>query len=272
MNFTKTILALVIIGLMSQNTQAQFLKKLKKKVEDKIERTVIDKTADEAAKKTDKSLDKVFNPDFGSKEPKQVDIENIPKYFDFEYKYQLTFTSEKSEMEINYFLKPGASYLGTTTNAGPEMFMVMDGKENTSYMFMDMGDNKICKTMSLDVSGNFDDESDNVLEDYSISKLPNKTFLGYDCEGMKMENDDYTFIIYFTNEAEISFNDVFETDPSRIPESMKGFFNDNKNALMMYMDMTDKKNKRKKNTSGTMECTLLEPTDFKIKTSGYQFM
>lgn len=270
---TKSILAsTVLLMMISYSAEAQFLKKLKKKVEDRVEETIINKTTEEASKKTDKTLDKVFNPDFSSKEPKQVDIENVPKYFDFEYKYQLTFTSAKSEMEIDYFLKPSASYFGTTTSGVPGMFMVMDGKENTNYMFMDMEGHKICKTLSLDVSGEFDDESDNVLEDYSITKLPNKTFLGYDCEGMKMENDDYTFIIYFTNEAEISFNDVFETDPSRIPQSMKGFFNDNKNALMMYMDMTDKKNKRKKNTSGTMECTLLEPTDFKIKTSGYQFM
>lgn len=130
---------------------------------------------------------------------------------------------------------------------------------------------KFCKATSLDVSGNFESEQ-NLLEDYTITTLPNKTFLGYDCEGTKMENDDYRFIIYFTNEPEFSFNDVFKTDQSQIPESMKSFFKNNKNALMMYMEMKDKKNKGRKNASGTMQCTLLEPTDFKINTSEYKFM
>lgn len=275
---TKNIIASAVLFMMiSYSAEAQFLKKLKKKVEDRVEETIINKTSEEAAKKTDKSLDKVFNPDFSSKEPKEVNKEDVPKYFDFEYKYQLTFTYENYENEIDYFLKPGASYLGVRPSAGSEidMFTVMDGKENTHYMFMDMEGQKIVKTTSLDVSGSLDDEGNvNVLNDYKITKLPNKTYLGYDCEGVKMENDEYKLIIYFTNEAKISFNDVFKTDPTRIPETMKGFFNDNKNALMMYMDMDmkDKKNKRKRNTSGTMECTLLEPTEFKLKTSGYKFM
>ncbi|NBC57290.1 MAG: DUF4412 domain-containing protein [Bacteroidetes bacterium] len=270
MNIKKSILCLMTLGLISQGLQAQFLKKLKKKVEDKVEETIIEKSSDEAAKKTDQSLDKIFNPDFGSTEAKEVNKEDIPEIFEFDYKYQLKLTSSKSDMKIDYFLKPGASYLGSKPDVGSEMFMVLDGNSNTNYMFMDMGGTKICKTTSLN-SGNLESNS-NQLEDYKITELPNKTFLGYNCEGIKMENDEYEFMIYYTNEAKVSFNDVFKTNPEQIPSSMKGFFDENQNALMMYMDMKDKKNNGRKNISSTMECTLLEPTSLKVRTSQYKIM
>jgi len=38
------------------------------------------------------------------------------------------------------------------------------------------------------------------------------------------------------------------------------------------MDMKDKKNKKKKNTSGTMECTIIEKNSFNFSTKGYTFM
>lgn len=267
-----TLIAFLISMLFINNAEAQFLKKLKKTVEDAVEETVINKAADKASEKASKSMDKIFDPSFGGgKKGEKVVPQNLPESFSFEYKYQLMMSTTKGDMKMDYLLKPGASYLGVSMDVGPKMFMIMDGEQNISYMFIDSNDNKICTATSLDITDDLDDEMNN-LDNYTITSLPNKTFLGYDCPGLQMENDDYVFIMYYTNEAPVSFNDVFKTDPDRIPVALKSHFNENQNSLMMYMDMKDKKNKGKKNTSGTMECTSLETTDFELSTAGYKLM
>lgn len=254
------------------NLNAQFLKKLKKKVEQKVEQTVINKTADKAAQKTSKSMDKVFDPNLGgNRSGKKVTPTDVPGSFEFDYRYQMTMTTSQGQMEMDYFLKPNSPYLGVKMNQGMEMFMVMDGEKNINYMFMESGGTKIGTATSLDAS-DITDTDDYDMSDYTVTDLPNKTFLGYNCEGKRMENEDYVFIMYYTNDAEVSFNDVYKTDPERIPDAVKSQFKGAEGALMMYMDMKDKKNKGKRNTSGTMECTVLEPTNFSFNTSGYQFM
>ncbi|MEA1787207.1 DUF4412 domain-containing protein [Arenibacter sp. GZD96] len=271
---TKMIIvsALFFSMVFMETSEAQFLKKLKNRVEQTVEETVINKTANKAAEKASRSMDKVFDANLGSgKQGKRVVPENIPGSFDFEYQYRLTMTTDKGAMDLDYFLTPGASYLGSKINAGMEMFMVMDGDENITYMFMDSGGNKMATATQVDLSDiEEDDEFD--TSGFTITDLPNKTYLGYDCIGKQMENADYVFTLYFTNDALISFNDVFKTDSDRVPPALRSQLKDYEGALMMYMDMKDKKNKGKKNTSGTMECTLLEPVNFSFNTSGYTFM
>ena len=273
----KTKMALISLLLsmaMVQTTNGQFLNNLKKKVEQRVEQTVINKTANKAAETASSSMDKVFDSNFwgAGKMGNKITPKNIPSNFDFEYTYQLTVSTSEGNMKMDYLLKPGASYLGMKMDMGSQMFMVMDGGENLNYMFMESGGNKIVTVTALDVSEiiNGNDEGMNNLENYTITKLPNKTYLGFDCEGIQMENDAYVFVMYYTNEAEISFNDVFKTDQGRIPIALQSHFKENQNALMLFMDMKDKMKKGKKNTSGTMECTLLEASNFNFSTIGYQ--
>lgn len=254
------------------NVNAQFLGKLKKKVEQRVEQTVINKTADKAAQKTSKTMDKVFNPNLGGgKKGKKVTPQNLPSNFDFEYQYRLTMTTKEGAMDLDYFLKPGATYLGSKMSTGLEMFMVMDGHENITYMFMESSGNKIATATQIDLS-DIEEDEDFDMSSFTVTDMPNKTFLGYDCIGKKMENDDYTFIIYFTPDGPVSFNDVFPSNSDQFPPALRNQMEQYEGSLMMYMDMKDKKNKGKKNTSGTMECTLIEQTNFNFSTAGYTFM
>ncbi len=262
------ILSLVFLCTGFQ-AEAQFLDKLKKRVEKRVEQTVINKTADKAAQKTSKTMDKVFNPQLGSgMAGKRVTPENIPGSFDFEYLYRMTMTTSEGAMDMDYYLKPGATYMGAKMNAGMEMFMIMDGHANITYMFMESGGNKIGTATSVDLS----DVPEEDMGDYTITDLPNKTFMGYDCVGKKMENADYEFTMYFTPDAPVSFNDVFKSNSDQIPPALRKHMQQYEGALMMYMDMKDKKNKGKKNSSGTMECTILEENKFNFSTKGYTFM
>ncbi len=262
----------VCFFVFSTTGQAQFLEKLKNKVEKRVEQTVINKTADKAAQKTSKTMDKVFDPQLGGgKKGKKVTPQNVPSTFEFDYQYRLTMTTKEGNLDIDYFLKPGATYMGSKVSAGPEMFMVLDGHSNITYMFMESGGNKIATATLIDLS-DIPEDNEFDMSSFTITDLPNKTFLGYDCIGKKMENDDYTFIMYFTPDGPVSFNDVFPSNSDQFPPALRNQLQQYEGATMMFMDMKDKKNKGKKNTSGTMECTLLEKTNFNFNTTGYIFM
>lgn len=254
--------------------QAQFLKNLGKKVENKVENTIINKTSNKAGKETGKAVDKVLEPEPSEKQDKKTSkkttSKNLPSSYEFEYQYRLTMTTTQGKLDIDYFLKPGASYLGSKMNQGVEMFMVMDSDSNTNYMFMDSGGNKIATATSM--NGNEIINASKNDKDYTITDLPPKTILGYKCIGKQMENDEYLIKMYYTTDAGISFNDVFQSGNDQIPDAMKIHFNSAEGALMMYMDMIDKKNKGKKSSSGTMECTLLKQNKFNFNTSGYQLL
>lgn len=268
---------LVFLLFLGNVMHAQFLEKLKKSVEDKVEKTIINKTSDKAAQKTDKALDRVFDVNLEKNNKAERIIPNyVPPTFEFEYQYRLTMTTatSKTKMNMDYFLKPKATYMGIKVDQmkEQEVFMIMDGQTNINYMFINAGENKMATATSINGDDIVDENQTNNYDGYTFTDLPNKTFLGYDCKGKKMENNEYIFIMYFTNEAPISFNDVFKMDTDRIPQAIKNQFKEGENATMMYMEMKDKLNKGKKDKSGTMECTLLEPKRFTFSTNGYRFM
>jgi hypothetical protein len=277
-NLCKTsFISALFLVFLGNSIQAQFLDKLKKSVEEKVEKVIIDKTSDKAAQKTDKTLDKVFDVKLGGdKQAKKITLENIPISFEFNYQYRLTITTAqgKNKMNMDYFLKPKATYMGTKVDqmTEQEVFMIMDGQANINYMFIESGDNKIVTATSIDGDEIIVENQDYNYDAYTFTDLHNKTFLGYNCKGKKMENNEYLFIMYFTNEAPISFNDVFKTDTDRMPEAIKNQFKEGENGTMMYMEMKDKLNKGKKDKSGTMECTLMEAKSFTFNTTGYKFM
>ncbi|MDP3946153.1 MAG: hypothetical protein Q8Q51_09670 [Lutibacter sp.] len=265
---TPAYFILIMLILCSTTTNAQFLKDLKKRVEERLVETVIEKTAEKVSQKASNSMDRAFDLDLKTNnQGKKISPQNLPGSFDFDYKYRLSITNGKGAMNLDYLLKSEANYLGIKADMDSEILMIMDRGQNINYMFMNTVDDKICTSTELIINN----EPCN-LSDYTVTELPNKTFLRYDCKGLRIENSDYVFTMYFTNETPISINDVFKTDSSRFPTIIQSQLQGSENALIMYMEMKDKKNKGKKSNSGIMECTLLEPISFTFNTSGYQFM
>src|SRR5690554_4488339 len=118
-------------------------------------------------------------------------------------------TTANGEMDLDYFLEPDATYMGMKMNAGVPFFRVIDDDANTTFMFMESGGNKVVTATSIDIDETLDDIEDiesPSLEDLTLTDLPNKTFLEYDCIGKKFENDAYTFVSYFTVDAPVSFD------------------------------------------------------------------
>lgn len=272
---------LVLVCMTGQNLNAQFLEKLGKKVGDAVENTVINKTTKKAEKETGNAMDEVLEPGKSNKKNKsksqsnsknnsETNSNSSPKTssptskssYDFSYQYQLTMKTTKGSMVMDYFVQPKADYMGSKMSmSGMEQFMIFEN--NKIHTFMEMNGMKIAQSIN---SQNFTNELDVDVDknDYKVSEIPGKTILGYKCKGMKMENDEYEFKIYYTNDAPFSLNNLGSSDQI-IPEKFKNQVGDN--SLMMEMQMVDKK-KNKNNT--TMECTLAAENKFTFSTQGYQ--
>lgn len=269
LNF-KFLLVMVFSLCFIPTSQSQFLKKLQKRVEQKVENTVIDKTADKAADKASKSMDKVFdiNPFGEGGSTEKADPAVVANSYDFTWKYSLKMSTESGEILFDYFLKPDATYFGFTTATMDNMFTVMDNENNVTVMYMNSGDNNI--GMVTKMMGDFEVDTDNDANaNAKFEKLPNKTINGYACKGVRVTSDDYIMEMYYTNETDISFNDLFKNSKNNVPLKFQDYFKPGEKALMITMDAKSLKNKKQ---DMKMECVGLEKVSKTIKKSDYKFM
>ena len=267
------LIAVILTSFGVSQSNAQFFEKLKRRVLEKTEDLVIDKvadkTADKAANKTGEAMDKLLNPDFGSlMNPmgKKVDMSKLPASYNFDYLYSMKMTTQEGAVDMDYYLSKTEPYMGMKMNMGEDknmnMSMVFDEGNKTLFTFV----NGMAMATEMDLSDAATTEDVDMYNDYSFKELPNRTFLGYDCIGREMENDEYKFTIYIAPNMEAGFGNMFKSKHANIPPSMQKFSKEYENGLMMYMEMVDKKNKKKKNSNATMECVAFEPTDLVINT------
>ncbi len=274
MKITKLLLVAVLLLGAVQSTHAQFLNRLKKKIVDETERVVIDKTADKAAEKTGEAMDDILSSDLGVDNifggiGSPMDMGQLPEAYRFDYLYCLKMANQAGDLQFDYLLSKTGSYMGMKPNLGTDITMVID-EENKAIVTMTGGQVFAMEMDEEADTGHITGEGDDGMEslgDYTITQLPNRTFLGYDCIGYRMENDEHSMIVYVAPDMEAGFGNVFKRKQANIPPQMQSLAKHYENGLMMYMEMDDKKNKDKKeDTSTTIECTAFEKTDAVIRT------
>jgi hypothetical protein len=264
-NFILSVLALL---LSCSIVKAQFLKDLKKRVEERAKEVVEYKTADKAGQMTENALEKILNPNLGGlikggAKGKPVDTSELPDAYSFDYRYAMKMSTSAGEMQFDYFLNPNESYLGYKMEMGMELFSIIDEERRIIVNYID--GNPIAT--SMDLAENLDGEEEEYLEDFqnfTLTELPNREFLGYDCIGRLMENEQYKFTVYFATDMPANFDNVFKNTQTNLPPELQRFAEDYPNSLMMYMEMEDKENKGKKNGSATMECVAFESYEYTI--------
>src|SRR5690606_35882490 len=104
-------------------------------------------------------------------------------------------------------------------------------------------------------------------EKFTFETLADKTINGLDCKGVKAVNDGYEMTMYFITDAEVSFDDIYKNNKTKIPHALKEYFNEDDKVLMIHMDM---KNLKKKKESATMECIGLEEIQKSVNKSDYK--
>lgn len=263
------LLSLFFCGI-TFNTHAQFLKQLKKQVIEKSKEAIIDKTSNKVAENVSDrvsnqvvdALDNVLGsgydgilPSFG----KTIDIDALPAVYSFDYVYSLKIKSTEGDMVIDYFLNKSEPFMGAKINVSNDIFMVFD--DGNKALVTIFGGNAIATELS------FDDTSDDTINDfdtnYTISNLPNKTIMGYNCVGRLIENDEHSIKIYNTTDSELSISKLLNNKHIKAPSNMKSLYNSSADGLVMYAEISDKTNN---NSKATIECVQLGKTDMTIKT------
>ena len=246
----------IIAGFGIMEAEAQFLNELKERALNRSKEVVIAKTADKAAEKTGDAMDKLLNPDFGSLmngKGKKIDAADLPAEYHFTHQYSLKISTTQGEIMMDYYLNETEPYMAMEMDMGMKIFMVFDEGNRVTVNYINGV--PYANAMVEDEAEEYTD----VYNDYTFTKLPNREFLGYDCVGHQMENDDHKFIIYLAPDMDAGFGNVFSKQQTNLPPAMMAAAKEYENSLMMYMEMVDKKNsKKKKNTSAIMECVAFE--------------
>ncbi len=267
------VCAVLCINLFSSGLQAQVLRELRNRT---IERTidkVIDRTAEKLAEKMATAIMRMLEPNFEEwmkGTGNSFDYTLLPEGYHFHYIYRLQITSREGTLEMDYFLnKNNPGYVGVQFNSGTEMFMVMDHNLKANITYINTGDTPMAMAMEA-----IDTTEEEILEDYegyTFSELPDKEYLGYKCKGRQIENDDHKFIIYVAPNMPANMGNTFTPNTTELPPALASTASEFENGLMMFMEITDKKNQRRQNLSGTMECIGYEAFEYSIVNSHYSF-
>lgn len=269
----KYILLFLGLALVIPTANAQFLKKLGKRAQQAAENAVIRKTSNKVAEKTSKTMDKVFdikmNP--GST---NVDLSKLPDSYDFTWRYTLTMSHKKGDVNINYYLKENASYFGFKPDmqgqkALGNMVMIMDQKINMNVILMEQNGTKTGTAMDIGQFAVDTDETANDVGDYEFTELPSKEILGHTCLGYQMENDQHIMKMYVLPDAPVTLPNEILGNQKNMPNGFDpSLFKKAENSIMMEMQFEDKK-KKKNNT--TITCTALEQEANSFTISEYSF-
>lgn len=197
----------------------------------------------------------------------------LPATYNFDFIYKLKMTNKKDDFNMSYYLSENGEYFGFDASEMAkqnkqegEMFMVMDNELKVSSMFMEMMGKKIVKKTKLkldDIANTANEENEMKFE-----QIDSKIILGYDCEGFVGEDSKSKVTFYVTDDAPVSFNNIWGANPKTMPKNLDASWINKyaENGLMMMMIYEDKK-KSKNNT--TMECIAIEEKDYSINTSEY---
>jgi hypothetical protein len=266
-------LALIILAafVLSTPVEAQIFKKLKKKIEKKVEDKVTDKVSDKAADETDSMMEQMMGNQMNNAMMpmggEQVNIDEIPAQYDFNWKYNAKINTTQGVMQMIYRLKNKAPYMGIEMPQAGNMFMVMDTKNELMAMFFDSEGNKMLMATRLDAAT--DKANEDFYKDAQLREIDGKTILGYNCKGYEVETDEHLMKFYVTNEADVSFTKMYQYEKSKLPPGIKEDWLKNGEGLMLEMQLTDKKDPK---NNASLVCTSLQKEPFSITKANYRSM
>lgn len=266
MKTIKILLICSFIFIFSSTVEAQFLNRLKNRIVERTEDVIINKSADKAAERTSEAMDKILNQNldglFNVGTGKIVDVSELPSEYKFNYLYKIKMATGEGDMEMDYFFNKNESYFGARSQMAPDMIMVFDIDKN--LFVIKTGESVIARQIDLDA--NLEMEEEDFYNDYTFKELPNKEFLGISCPGYEMENDENKFVVYIASDVGVGFGSANGSKIVNMPKEMQTFSKKYEKGLMMYMEMENKLDAKKKGKSLTsMECIEFAEADSTIK-------
>lgn len=276
-----TLFLIVVLSIFwSVPTNAQFLKNLGKKVVNATEKSIEKKAEQKTTQTVDNSMDGIFNSVSSDKKdnkndsPSTSDKKPNKNYF-FDYLYQLEVQSAENETELNFFINQKENYIGMAMSQGEyNIFSVIDYPQKASYTFMGANNQNFYIYNALDNELlDFEDDLGPAAgnHNYTITDLPDKTFLGYNCKGKLIEDKEQKTTIYYTTEASIDMNQIFNSqqqseDTGIFDSGMYKAISEMSKGTIMYIETENKKNKKE---NFKMTCTQLKKVNQNFDTSNY---
>ena len=274
---TITGITLICLSLLSYGLQAQrsILRDLRDRTIERTVDKVVDRTSEKLAEQMANAIMNILTPNFekmmqGS--GNSFDPALLPDAYAFHYLYRMEVKSKDGTMIIDYFLnKDKGHYMGVQFGEETNMFMVIDSDLQATITYMQIGDQLHATAMENIVTEELAGEEAESLEQFTITEMPNRVYLGYDCLGRKMEDESYEFLMYIAPNMEARMGNIFSKGNQEVSPALEAYGKQFENGLMMYMEIKDKKASRRNDLSGTMECIAYEPKARRINNSDYLF-
>ncbi|CAN1558158.1 Domain of unknown function DUF4412 [Flavobacteriaceae bacterium] len=264
------ILGFWVLLFSSYGTQAQIWNKIK----NATEKHALNKASNKVNQQKDQAVKVNVNSEdiMGGYVQNKADVSKVPNSYVFSWKYVMEIkTDEGKAMNAAYFLEPNAGYFGFNIGQKKEesTFMIMDAHNRIMVTCFGNAKEKMASASKMpDYS-----EMENIESEKSkfiYKAMPNKTILGYNCKGIQAINDEYDIIFYYTNDAKVSFGDLFKNQKNKkIPDAFSNYFKPGEKPLMMDMTIKDMMNKGK---VSTMRCISLDKSVFVFNKADYHFM
>jgi len=261
---------LLVLLFSFDSSQAQIWQQVQKAAQQQAMNKAAKKGQNEADKAVEQNVN--MNDAMLSYGKNKVDASVVPDSYAFSWKYIMEIKSDDGKaMNADYLLEPNGSYFGMNVGQGEgqSMLMIMDAKNKLTVTCFGNEKDKMASASKMpDYSEMAKKEGEK--SKFTYKTLPNKTFLGYNCKGIQATNDEYDIIFYYTNEAKVSFGDMFKSQKGwKMPDGLAGYFKPDEKTLLMDMNMKDLK---KKGKVTTMKCVSLEKSVYVFNKADYTFM
>lgn len=262
------IFILLSVLFFSNSAEAQLLKTLEQMTKKQPASKAADSTSGKGSHAKTSTGTSGAQPTFGAGKDK-ADVATIPDSYPFTWKYSMEIQSGKGQsMTADYLLEPGAEYFAFKMGQAQDMFMIMDNKNKLIVTAFGNGKEKMASASKMQDYTEMA-EKENAKSKFTYKTLPDKTILGYKCKGVEATNEEYIMVFYFTNDAKVSFSDMFKSQRNhKVPDVFAGYFKPGDRPLTMSVDITD----RKKGATTTMKCVALEKSPYVFQKSDYKFM
>jgi len=256
----------IVLSLFFVTTvEGQILRKLSKKVQDKI----VSKAVPEDSIST-KDNEAAMNADIMSMVhgKNKIDVTLIPKSYPFSWEYSLEIQAENEKpMIVDYLLEPRSEYFGFKMREAGGVFMVIDSKNKFMITAFNEKEGKMAMAVRMP---DYSEITENENKEFSYKVLPDKVIMGYKYKRIQANSEDYEMVFYYTNEAKVSFSDLFRAQQKQTTlNALKNYFKAADTPLMMTMSMKDLKNK---GAVTTMKCVSLVEKRNAFNKSDYVFM
>lgn len=220
------VLAVVLILLIPQETDAQILKGLGKKIEKKVEQQVnrrVDRRVDNAINKgMDKAEDAAAGAIEGSNSKSEksdevngtrstignlgvlMDNSNVSPAGSYDFTLGVTYdirNGNDKPMETTMWFG-GEEYIGMSTSMENNMFMIMHNENMIAFMekeknYMVIGGGMIGDIVNAAAEESSDDYE---AENFSIEKIGTERILNYNCDVYELKSSEYTNKIWLTQD------------------------------------------------------------------------